>query len=57
MVLMFQMLVVNNWMVFAEAYGAVGGALAYTFFITFYFIGVIAGVHPCCRHRPALDCL
>ena len=43
MVLMFQLLVVNNWMVFAEAYGAIGGTPAWLFFITFYFIGVIAG--------------
>jgi hypothetical protein len=43
MVLMVQLLVVNNWMVFAEAYGAVGGPMAWMFFITFYFIGVIAG--------------
>jgi hypothetical protein len=50
MVLMFQMLVVNNWMVFAEAYGKVGGAPAWIFFITFYFIGVIAGALSLSHH-------
>lgn len=46
MVLMLQLLVVNNWMVFAEAYGAIGGVPAWLFFITFYFLGVIAGALP-----------
>ena len=52
MMLMFQMLVVNNWMVFAEAYGKVGGAPSWIFFMTFYFVGVIAGAVPC-----ANDCM
>lgn len=43
MVLMVQILVVNNWMVFVEAYGAVGHAGAWVFFIVFHFLGVIAG--------------
>ena len=54
MMLMFQMLIVNNWMVFAEAYGALQGLPAWVFFITFYTIGVIAGafetwLRPCHR--------
>jgi hypothetical protein len=43
MVLMVQLLVVNNWMVFTEAYVAVAGASAWFLFITFYGVGVIAG--------------
>jgi two pore calcium channel protein 2 len=45
MVLMVQILVVNNWMVFVEAYGAVAGGPAYALFIAFHFVGVIAGAH------------
>jgi hypothetical protein len=45
MVLMFQLLVVNNWMVFAEAYGAIGGVPSWIFFITFSFIGVVVGAN------------
>jgi hypothetical protein len=43
MVLMVQLLAVNNWMVFTEAYAAVGGASAWIIFISFYGVGVIAG--------------
>lgn len=48
MVLMVQLLTVNNWMVFTEAYVAVGGASAWFLFISFYGVGVIAGklLHP-----------
>lgn len=43
MVLMVQILVVNNWMVFVEAYGAVGHVGAWVLFIVFHFLGAIAG--------------
>lgn len=43
MVLMVQILVVNNWMVFVEAYGAVGHAGAWILFLVFHFLGAIAG--------------
>jgi two pore calcium channel protein 2 len=43
MVVLVQILVVNNWMVFVEAYGEVGHAGAWIMFILFHFLGVIAG--------------
>lgn len=43
-VLMVQLLVVNNWMVFTEAFVAVTGPSAFIFFCSFYLFGVIAGV-------------
>lgn len=47
MVLMVQILVVNNWMVFVEAYGAIGHVGAWVLFLVFLvfrFLGAIAGV-------------
>jgi hypothetical protein len=43
MVLMVQLLVVNNWHVFTEAFVVVGGPSAWLFFISFYGVGVVAG--------------
>ena len=44
LVLMFQLLVVNNWMVFVNAFVAVGGPSAWFYCISFYLVGVIAGL-------------
>ena len=43
MVLMVQLLTVNNWQVFTEAYVDVGGPTAWLLFLSFYGVGVIAG--------------
>lgn len=45
-VLMVQLLVVNNWMVFTEAFVAVTDPIAFIFFCSFYLFGVIAGLFP-----------
>lgn len=47
-VLMVQLLVVNNWMVFTEAFVAVTSPAAFIFFCSFYLFGVIAGM---CSYR------
>lgn len=57
MVLMVQLLVVNNWHVFAEAYVTVAGPSAWLLFLSFYFVGVIAGTLQCCPDFHKLDAL
>ena len=63
-VLMVQLLVVNNWMVFTEAFVAVTSPTAFIFFCSFYLFGVIAGPVPLilcadglCYSRPGFACL
>ena len=43
MLRMVQLLTVNNWQVFTEAYVEVGGPTVWLLFLSFYGVGVIAG--------------
>jgi len=48
MIVLFQLLLVNNWMVTADAYKTVSGSsLALVFFTSFYIIAVLVGLNVC----------
>eukprot|EP01025_Chloroclados_australasicus_P026635 TRINITY_DN2644_c0_g2_i3.p1 TRINITY_DN2644_c0_g2~~TRINITY_DN2644_c0_g2_i3.p1 ORF type:complete len:1597 (-),score=226.96 TRINITY_DN2644_c0_g2_i3:362-4915(-) len=44
-VVLFEMLMINNWQLFVDGFVAVSSNWTYAFFISFYFIGVVTGLN------------